>query len=71
MSDLTSTKMPAAIAAQMAAVEIATVSPLPVSVEVAKAGRSLPAMRVPQMTQNFAPGWSVAPHCAQVPMSSG
>lgn len=71
MSDLISTKTPAAIAAQIAAVEIATVSPLPVSVEVANAGRSADTTLVPQMTQNFAPGCVVALHCAQVPIRTG
>lgn len=63
--------MPAAIAAQMAAVEIAIVSPLPVSVDVANAGRSPDPAFAPQMTQNFAPGCSTEPHCAHVLMRSG
>lgn len=65
MRDLTRTNTPAAIAAQIAAVASATVSPLPVRVAVATGRASATCTRVPHATQNAAPGWSAAPHSSQ------
>lgn len=50
--------------AQIAAVEIATVRPLPVRVDVANAGSSGDSTFAPHMTQNFAPGCRAAPQIA-------
>ncbi len=58
------------MAAQIAAVEIATVMPLPASVEVANA-RTGSSTFEPHMTQYFAPARSSAPHFAQVAMRTG
>ncbi len=54
----------------MAAVEIATVRPLPVRVDVASVGAGASAF-APHMTQNFAPAGSSAPHLAQVAIGPG
>jgi len=58
------------MAAQIAVVEIAMVSPLPVSVDVANAGACASTL-APHITQNLAPTWSSAPHFAQVAMRKG